>query len=382
MTDVIVAKEAPAQPPDVARLRAWARELGFASLGVADLDLSEAGPRLTEWIARGLHGELDYMARHEPLRLDPRRLVPGVVSALMVTIDYAPPTPTGSRGPGARWPTASAPTCRATRWAATITRWCGSGSQRLAERIAEALGPFGYRVFCDSAPVMEVALARRPGWAGAASTPCCSIAARGSRSSSASLLHRPAAAADRAGESRSLRQLPRCLDACPTGAIVAPYQLDARRCISYLTIELHGAIPAAAAAADRQPHLRLRRLPARVPLEPLRAARRACPISPRATGWTAQRSSICSAGRARRSTRAPRARRSAASATSAGCATSRSRSATRSARADDPSALVREHVAWALAQAGGAGAGQRTSDSQTGKVASDVSIDSVTNRAT
>ncbi|HMN79378.1 MAG TPA: hypothetical protein PKA20_05550, partial [Burkholderiaceae bacterium] len=83
MTDVIVAKEAPARPPHAARLRAWAQELGFASLGVADLDLSEAGPRLTEWIARGLHGELDYMARHQQLRLDPRRLVQELHEAMI-----------------------------------------------------------------------------------------------------------------------------------------------------------------------------------------------------------------------------------------------------------------------------------------------------------
>ncbi len=243
MTDVIVAKEAPAQPPDVARLRAWARELGFASLGVADLDLSEAGPRLTEWIARGLHGELDYMARHEPLRLDPRRLVPGVVSALMVTIDYAPAD--------ADW-LARAWRTLADHERAYVSRYALGRDyhkvvrqrlQRLAERIAEALGPFGYRVFCDSAPVMELELARRAGLGWRGKHTLLIDTARGSTFFVGTLytdLPLPPAAqrcADHCG------RCTRCIDACPTGAIVAPYRVDARRCISYLTIELKGAIP-------------------------------------------------------------------------------------------------------------------------------------------
>ena len=231
--------------------------------------------------------------------------------------------------------------------------------QRLAERIAAEVGPFGYRVFTDSAPVMEVALAAQArASAGAASTRCCSSRDAGSYLLSRRDLHRPAAAGRRAGRG-ALRHLQRCIDACPTRRIVAPYELDARRCISYLTIEHKGAIPERAAAAHRQSRLRLRRLPAR-------RARGTSSRRPRAEPdfARAQRARRGDARRAvrvdakRSSTRGSPAARSAASATSAGCATSRWGSATRRrlrtssrpsrSRAHDPSALVREHVAWAL----------------------------------
>jgi epoxyqueuosine reductase len=206
--------------------------------------------------------------RHAPCRGNkralPAELVPGTRSIITARMNYRP----AAADSGTRWPTARAPSSRATRWAATTTSCCGR-LQKLADRIGEEIGPFAYRAFTDSAPVMEVGLARTAGWAGAASTRCCSIARRARISSSASCSPtcrwRPTRRSPTtAAPARA------CIDACPTRAIVAPYRLDARLCISYLTIELKGAFPSPC-AADGQPHLRLRRLPAGLPVEPLRA---------------------------------------------------------------------------------------------------------------
>jgi epoxyqueuosine reductase len=152
----------------VARLRGWAAELGFASLGVADVDLSDAEEGLARWLAAGFHGEMDYMARHGPTRARPAELVPGTVRAVMVSIDYAPRDPDwierawGSLADGER--------AYVSRYALgrDYHKVVRARLARLAERLQEAVGPFGWRAFCDSAPVMEVALATRAGlgWRG------------------------------------------------------------------------------------------------------------------------------------------------------------------------------------------------------------------------
>ena len=180
------------------------------------------------------------MQRHGTQRTRPEELVPGTVRVLSARMNYWPAE--AHDAADACSPTRRAATSRATRSAATITRSCARALQGLADDIGERIGPFGYRVFVDSAPVLEKALARNAGlgWIG----------------KHTNLIARDAGSYFFLGEILTDLPLPvdepasahcgtcsACIPACPTGAIIAPYQLDARRCISYLTIELHGAIP-------------------------------------------------------------------------------------------------------------------------------------------
>lgn len=231
------------RPPDLAQLQAWARELGFSALGVATLAVpDEVSAGLRAWLAAGMHGDMDYMARHERLRTHPQELVPGAVSALMVTIEYTPAEPDwrdrawSTLGDGER---------------AFVARYALGRDyhkvvrqrlQQLAERIGEAIGPFGYRAFCDSAPVMEVELATRAGLGWRGKHTLLLHPTRGSISFIGTLytdlpLEGTGAVRDHCGHCT------RCIEVCPTRAIVAPYRLDARRCIAYLTIEHAGSIP-------------------------------------------------------------------------------------------------------------------------------------------
>ena len=230
------------------RIRQWARELGFAQAGVADVDLRAAEPGLRAWLDAGWHGGMDYMARHAGLRVDADALVPGTVRAVMVAMDYAP----GDPGWVSRaWDTLDAPErAYVSRYALgrDYHKVVRARLQRLADRIAAEWGPFGYRAFCDSAPVMEVELARRTGLGWRGKHTLLLSRTRGSTFFLGTLyvdLPLPAdqPASDHCGSCS------RCLQACPTGAIVAPYRLDARRCISYLTIEHEGSIPVELRAA-------------------------------------------------------------------------------------------------------------------------------------
>jgi epoxyqueuosine reductase len=226
----------------IARLQAWAAELGFASLGVADIDLSDVEEGLSRWLAAGFHGEMDYMARHRALRTQPQALVPGTVSALMVTVDYAPDDADWVER---AWGTlADGERAYVSRYALgrDYHKVVRGRLARLARRLQQEIGPFGWRAFCDSAPVMEVELARRAGlgWRGKhtllLSREGGSMRFLGTLYTDLPLpAHAPAA--DHCGRCTA------CIDACPTAAIVAPYRLDARRCVSYLTIEAKGAIP-------------------------------------------------------------------------------------------------------------------------------------------
>jgi epoxyqueuosine reductase len=226
------------------QVRVWAKELGFSQIGAAGIDLSSAEPGLRAWLDAGFHGSMHYMARHGMKRARPVCLVPGTASVITARMDYLP------RALGEGW--------QAVEWqrlgdarAATVSLYARGRDyhkvlrarlQALAERIAREVGPFGHRVFTDSAPVLEVELAARSGigWRGkhtlALSREAGSMFFLGELFVDLAL---PATASVDA----HCGTCSACIDVCPTRAIVAPYRLDARRCISYLTIEHEGAIP-------------------------------------------------------------------------------------------------------------------------------------------
>ncbi len=230
-------------PPHLAALRRdldrVARELGFAALGVADIDLGADEARLGAWLEAGMHGEMGYMQRHGTRRSRPQELVPGTLRVLSVRMDYWP----GEATPAAAV-LADPALAYVSRYALgrDYHKVMRRALESLAQRIAAQVGPFGYRVFVDSAPVLEKPLARNAGlgWIG----------------KHTNLIARDAGSWFFLGEIYTDLPLPvdvpasahcgsceACLPACPTAAIVAPGRLDARRCISYLTIELKGSIP-------------------------------------------------------------------------------------------------------------------------------------------
>ena len=230
------------QLPSRTDLAAWASELGFTGCGIAALDVSAAAPGLRDWLAGGFHGEMDYLARHATLRCEPQQLVPGAVSAIMVALDYAPDDP---EWVAAAWGNLENPQLGyVSRYALgrDYHQLVRKRLQKLAERISAEIGDFGYRAFCDSAPVMEVELARQAGLGWRGKHTLLLDRQRGSTFFLGALytdltLPTDEPVTEHCGNCR------RCLEVCPTQAIVAPYRLDATRCISYLTIELPGSIP-------------------------------------------------------------------------------------------------------------------------------------------
>jgi epoxyqueuosine reductase len=225
-------------------IKTWARELGFAELRIADVDLTQKEAGLQKWLDAGMHGTMDYMAAHGMKRARPAELVPGSVRVITARMDYLPAATTDD------WREKEQSKLRDPN-AAVISIYARGRDyhkvlrarlQRLAEKIEAEIGTFGYRVFTDSAPVMEVAFAEKSGL--------------GWRGKHTLLLNREAGSMFFLGEILTDLPLPvdapitshcgqctACIDICPTQAIVGPYQLDARRCISYLTIELKGSIP-------------------------------------------------------------------------------------------------------------------------------------------
>ncbi|MDB5791865.1 MAG: fdx [Massilia sp.] len=224
-------------------IKAWGAELGFADLRIADVDLAHAEQGLAAWLAAGHHGEMDYMASHGMKRARPAELVPGTVRAIVARMDYLPLKSDD-------WRTREL--ARQLDPGAAVVSMYARGRDyhkvlrnrlaQLAERVKAEIGDYGYRVFTDSAPVMELPLAEKAGL--------------GWRGKHTLLLSREAGSTFFIGEILVDLPLPvdaptgghcgscsNCIDACPTGAILGPGRLDARRCISYLTIELKGSIP-------------------------------------------------------------------------------------------------------------------------------------------
>lgn len=221
------------------RIKTWGGELGFQRVGIAGIDLGAAEAHLERWLRDGFHGEMEYMVRHGSKRSRPAELVPGTLRVISVRMDYLPEARSRLL---ARLddPAAAFISCYAL--GRDYHKLLRRRLQRLAERIEQTIGPYGYRVFTDSAPVLEKPLAAQAGlgWIG----------------KHTNLIDRRAGSFFFLGELYTDLPLPvdgpvpnhcgsctACLRVCPTQAIVAPYRLDARRCISYLTIELRGPIP-------------------------------------------------------------------------------------------------------------------------------------------
>jgi epoxyqueuosine reductase len=222
------------------RLRTWGQELGFADVGVARLTLDADAAHLGDWLRAGFHGSMAYMARSAAQRASPQELRPGTLSVVSARMACIPPAADahgvladGAAGYIARYALGR-----------DYHRLLRKRLKRLAERMCRELGPFGYRVLADSAPALEKALARnaRLGWVGKNTL----IMSRDA--GSFSLLGEIYCDLELEPESTAAPRnhcgtCTACIDVCPTRAIVAPYRLDARRCISYLTIENRGPIP-------------------------------------------------------------------------------------------------------------------------------------------
>src|SRR5947207_3062761 len=217
----------------------WGRELGFQEVGIADTDLAVDEVRLLNWLGADRHGEMDYMARHGSRRARPAELVPGTLRVISTRMNYWP-----GEARDADHVLSDTTKAYVARYALgrDYHKVMRARLGKLAQRIRNEVGDFGFRVFTDSAPVLEVALAAKAGL--------------GWRGKHTLLLTREAGSYFFLGEIYTDLPLPvsapttahcgtctKCIDICPTGAIVAPYELDARRCISYLTIELKGSIP-------------------------------------------------------------------------------------------------------------------------------------------
>ncbi len=221
-------------------IKTWGLELGFQQVGITGIDLAEDERHLLDWLDRGMHGEMAYMERHGSKRSRPERLRPGTLRVISARMDYLP-----AKAKPAQSVLDDGKLAYVSRYALgrDYHKVMRSRLKQLARRVETAIGPFGYRVFTDTAPVLEKALARNAGlgWIGKHSnllhTEAGSWFFIGEIYTDLPLPADKQFAGEHCGECRA------CIDVCPTRAIVAPYRVDARRCISYLTIEYRGVIP-------------------------------------------------------------------------------------------------------------------------------------------
>lgn len=354
-TNSIPSDEADKPAINVEQIRRWGAELGFAKVGVANIDLAADEAHFRDWLLAGFNGDMEYMSRHGTKRTRPAELLPGTVSCLSARMNY--------------WPqdAADANATLADPALGYVSRYAlgrdyhklmRSRLQKLCDRIALAIGPFGYRAFTDSAPVLEKALARNAGlgWIGKHTNLIDSQS--GSYFFLGEIYIDIELPADEASTAHCGTCIA-CMPACPTGAIVAPYRLDARRCISYLTIELKGSIPLEFRRAignriygcdDCQLVCPWNKF-ARPTVEGDFAVRNGLDAAPlhELFAWSEARFDDAMRGSAIARIGHERWLRNLA--VSLGNApTSPEIIAALQARADSPSALVREHVHWALAE--------------------------------
>ncbi|MBL8263784.1 MAG: tRNA epoxyqueuosine(34) reductase QueG [Xanthomonadaceae bacterium] len=234
------ARNPPAAPdfaPIADRIRALAAEAGFQRCGISDIALEEDERYLRDWLDKGLHGSMRWMAEHGDKRSRPADLVPGTLRVISVGLDYG-------RDPDEAWATLDdGERAYVARYALgrDYHKLMRNRLQKLADRIAAEIGPFGFRVFVDSAPVLERALARNAGLGWIGKHTCLIDKDGGSWFFLGEIYVDLPLPADPPATAHC-GTCTRCIDICPTQAIVAPYRLDARRCIAYLTIEHEGAI--------------------------------------------------------------------------------------------------------------------------------------------
>jgi epoxyqueuosine reductase len=339
---------------DIKRL---GRELGFQQIGITDTDLDAARERLAAWLESGRHGEMAYMARHAEWRSRATALLPGARRIITARMDYFPEPASDTRAALANPARAYIARYALGRDYHKVLR---GRLKRLGKAIGERIGPFGYRVCVDSAPLLEKAAAERSGlgWIGKHTNLINDKA--GSWFLLGEILTDLPLPTDAAGINHcgSCRA---CLDACPTGAIVAPFELDARRCISYLTIELRGSIPVELRPAignrifgcdDCQlvcPWNKFAQLSRERDFAPRHALDSATLIE--LFEWSESQWSTATEGSAiRRAGYSGWLRNIAVALGNAPTDTGIVAALTK--RADDPSPLVREHVRWALARHG------------------------------